>query len=48
MKTSANFDFSYCTDCAAACTSVPVCRIMDTALQAVSILVARRICVLRT
>ena len=48
MKASTKFGFSYCTDCAAACTSAPVCRIMDTALLAVSIVIARRIRVLGT
>lgn len=48
MKTTANFGFSYCTDCAAACASAPVSRIMDTARLAVSIVIPLAIIALGT
>ena len=48
MKAFTASAFSYCTFGAAACTSAPVSRIMDTASLAVSIVIARQIHVLGT
>ena len=45
MMAFATAKSSYCTYTAAAYTSAPVRRIMDTAPLAVSIVIARQICV---
>lgn len=48
MKAYTATAFSYCTFGAAACTSAPVNRIMDTAPLAVSIVITRQIHILCT